>query len=101
VHAIEQPEGGWVNSWVIYATIFALESLSLGETYETSDSARRACDFLVGKRMENGRYATFWETYETEIFGTDMRGLRMDHTQVVQTSWAVMAAKYPQPKPIA
>ncbi|KAH9975899.1 hypothetical protein BGW80DRAFT_1250754 [Lactifluus volemus] len=79
VHAIEQPEGGWVDSWVIYATIFALESLSPGETYETSDSARRACDFLVGKRRENGT--------------RDMRGLRMDHTQVIQTSWAVMAAK--------
>jgi lanosterol synthase len=58
LHAIQQPEGGWVGSWGIcftYATMFALESLSLvGETYETSQSARRACDFLVSKQRADG-----------------------------------------------
>ena len=58
LHIIQQPEGGWVGSWGIcftYATMFALESLSLvGETYETSDSARRACDFLVSKQRADG-----------------------------------------------
>jgi squalene cyclase len=58
LHDIQQPEGGWVGSWGIcftYATMFALESLSLvGETYETSESARRACDFLVGKQRADG-----------------------------------------------
>jgi lanosterol synthase len=35
--------------------MFALESLSLvGETYETSESARRACDFLVSKQRKDG-----------------------------------------------
>jgi lanosterol synthase len=47
-----------VGSWGIcftYATMFALESLSLvGETYETSESARRACDFLVSKQRADG-----------------------------------------------
>jgi len=47
-----------VGSWGIcftYATMFALESLSLvGETYETSQSAGRACDFLVSKQRADG-----------------------------------------------
>jgi lanosterol synthase len=35
--------------------MFALESLSLvGKTYETSESARRACDFLVSKQRADG-----------------------------------------------
>ena len=55
---IQQPEGGWVGSWGIcftYATMFALEGLGLaGETYETSESARRACDYLVSKQRADG-----------------------------------------------
>jgi len=35
--------------------MFALESLSLvGETYDTSDRVRRACDFLVAKQRADG-----------------------------------------------
>ncbi|SRR6266478_8180736 len=59
LHHIQQPEGGWVGSWGVcfsYATMFALESLGFaGETYETSESVRRACDFLVSKqRADSG-----------------------------------------------
>lgn len=44
-----------------YATMFALEALSLnGETYATSKSARRACDFLMQRQMEDGGWG---ETY--------------------------------------
>ena len=58
LHAAQKPEGGWYGSWGIcftYATQFALESLSLvGETYQTSTSARRACEFLIGKQRADG-----------------------------------------------
>ena len=47
-----------MGSWGIcftYATMFALQSLCLaGETYETSDTVRRACDFLVNKQRGDG-----------------------------------------------
>jgi lanosterol synthase len=69
MHAIQQPEGGWVGSWGIcftYATMFALESLSLvGETYETSDSARRACDFLVSKQRADGGWGESYQARTT------------------------------------
>jgi len=58
LHNIQQPEGGWPGYWGIcftYATMFALQSLSLaGETYETSDSVRRACDYLASKQRADG-----------------------------------------------
>jgi hypothetical protein len=58
LHSIQQPEGGWPGYWGIcftYATMFALQSLCLaGETYETSDSVRRACDYLVSKQRADG-----------------------------------------------
>jgi lanosterol synthase len=44
-----------------YATMFALESLSLvGESFDTSERVRRACQFLSSKQMEDGGWG---ETY--------------------------------------
>jgi len=58
LHNVQRPNGGWVGCWGIcftYATMFALESLSLtGETYRNSASAKRACEFLVSKQMSDG-----------------------------------------------
>ncbi|KAH9004689.1 terpene synthase [Lactarius hatsudake] len=86
LHAIQQPEGGWVGSWGIcftYATMFALESLSLvGETYETSESARRACDFLVSKQRADGGWGESYKTCEACVW------IEHENTQVVQTAWA-------------
>ena len=95
LHAIQRPEGGWVGSWGIcftYATMFALESLSLvGETYETSKYARRACDFLVSKQRADGGwgesykvrptlhvtlleiYLKFWDRHARPACGLSMR----------------------------
>lgn len=119
LRAIQQPEGGWVGSWGIcftYATMFALESLSLvGETYETSQSARQACDFLVSKQRADGGWGESYKvcrlplTYpdEAQFWGKTCEAcvwIEHDNTQVVQTSWAAMAlmyAKYPHTEPIA
>jgi len=58
LHNSQYSHGGWFGSWGIcftYATMFALESLSLvGETYTTSPAARKACEFLVSKQREDG-----------------------------------------------
>ncbi|KAI9511568.1 terpene synthase [Russula earlei] len=101
LHALQQPEGGWVGSWGIcftYATMFALESLSLvGENYETSQSARRACDFLVSKQRADGGWGESYKTCEACVW------VEHEETQVVQTSWAAMAlmyAEYPYTEPI-
>ncbi|KAG9226875.1 hypothetical protein CCMSSC00406_0003452 [Pleurotus cornucopiae] len=102
LHKAQRPEGGWFGSWGIcftYATMFALESLSLvGETYATSESARKACEFLLDKQMDDGGWGETYKSCETEIYHCHER------SQVVQTSWAAMAlmfAQYPRREPIA
>ena len=72
LHKAQNAEGVWYGSWGIcftYATQFALESLSLvGETYATSASAKRACDFLVSKQRADGGWG---ESYKVRSrFGT-------------------------------
>jgi lanosterol synthase len=58
LHNAQKPEGGWFGSWGIcftYATMFALESLSLvNETYSNSRHAKRACEFLLSKQKADG-----------------------------------------------
>jgi len=90
-----------VGNWGIcftYAAMFATESLALvGETYATSPYARKACEFLISKQRADGGWGESYQSCE--------RSQWVEHkdTQVVQTSWAVMAlmyAKYPKKEPI-
>nr|GAT42521.1 terpene synthase [Mycena chlorophos] len=96
LHREQRPEGLWYGSWGIcftYATMFALESLSLaGETYDNSPSVKRACDCLVSKQMADGGWG---ETYRSCI---EQEYIHHESSQVVQTSWATLAlihARYP------
>jgi lanosterol synthase len=72
LHDCQHREGGWVGSWGIcftYATQFALESLALaGETYATSDSSRRACEFLLSKQRADGGWG---ESYKVRLRDLD------------------------------
>jgi len=102
LHSAQKPEGGWVGSWGIcftYATQFALESLSLvGETYENSEHAQRACKFLIGKQREDGGWGESYKSCEKSAW------IEHADTQVVQTCWAAMAlmyARYPDPTPVS
>ncbi|KAF8597566.1 terpene synthase [Ceratobasidium sp. AG-I] len=101
LHDAQRPEGGWFGSWGIcftYATMFALESLSLvNETYGTSSRAKRACQFLLSKQKEDGGWG--------ESYLSCVKGVYLQHemSQVVQTSWAALAlmyAEYPHREPI-
>lgn len=68
LHRAQKPEGGWFGSWGIcytYATQFALESLALvGETYSTSEYAKRACEFLISKQRADGGWG---ESYKVSL----------------------------------
>ena len=74
VHTAQRPEGVWFGSWGIcftYATMFALESLSLvGETYANSAAVRRACDYLVTKQRKDGGWG---ESYKVSRFLSTFR----------------------------
>jgi lanosterol synthase len=97
----QRPDGSWYGSWGIcftYATMFALESLaSLGQTYENSEAAKKACHFLLEKQMEDGGWGESYKSCETGVW------CNHDESQVVQTAWAVIAlmnAEFPDKGPI-
>ncbi|KAK8858537.1 hypothetical protein IAR55_002764 [Kwoniella newhampshirensis] len=94
IHDVQKPDGSWYGSWGIcftYATMFALESLSIaGETWAKSERVKLACDFLVQRQMSDGGWG---ETYMSCVTG---EYAQHENSQVVQTSWAVLALIYAQ-----
>ncbi|PWN48974.1 putative lanosterol synthase [Violaceomyces palustris] len=92
----QRPDGSWFGSWAIcftYATMFALESLSLsGRHYDNCENVRRGCDFLISKQMEDGGWGETYKSCETGIY------TQAETSQVVQTAWVIISlchAKYP------
>ena len=85
----QRPDGSWYGSWGVcftYAAMFALESLALvGETYETSERVRRACHFLLDKRMEDGCWGESYLSSSRHVY------THTEKSQVVHTSWACLA----------
>ncbi|KAI8711754.1 Terpene cyclase/mutase family member [Fusarium sp. LHS14.1] len=99
----QRPDGSWYGSWGVcftYATMFALESLaSAGEYYNTSYSAKRACDFLISKQRKDGGWSESFMGCETMEYCEDPSG-----SLVVQTAWALIGlveAKHPDTEPLA
>jgi len=97
----QRPDGSWYGSWGIcftYAGMFALESLrSVGETYENSESVRRACKFFVDRQFEDGGWGESYKACETGEW------IPHEQSQVVQTAWVclgLMEADYPHRAPV-
>ncbi|KAI9765508.1 MAG: Lanosterol synthase (Oxidosqualene--lanosterol cyclase) [Geoglossum simile] len=102
IRRAQRVDGSWYGSWGIcftYAGMFALESLaSVGEVYTNSERVRRACQFFLNKRMDDGGWGESYTACETGIW-TDNE----DGSQVVNTAWACIAllvAGYPDKEPI-
>ncbi|KAH8646798.1 terpenoid cyclases/protein prenyltransferase alpha-alpha toroid [Xylariales sp. PMI_506] len=98
----QRPDGSWYGNWGIcftYATMFALESLGcVGELYNTSDSSKRGCDFLISKQREDGGWSENFKSCETMEYHEDPQG-----SLVNQTAWALIGlieAGYPDPEPL-
>lgn len=96
----QRADGSWYGSWAIcftYAAMFALESLQhAGLTFANSEPVRRACAFLLDKQRADGGWGESYKSCETHAY------VQTD-SQVVQTSWAVIAllhAQYPDAAPI-
>ncbi|MCJ1405165.1 hypothetical protein MMC11_008391 [Xylographa trunciseda] len=99
--ANQRSDGSWYGSWAIcftYATFFALESLeTVGQTYQTSIPARRACDWLVSKQNRDGGWGEHSSSCEVQQY------VQHEKSQVVNTAWAalaLMSARYPHSKNI-
>lgn len=101
IRKAQRQDGSWYGSWGIcftYAGMFALESLaSVGETYANSSRVRKACDFFLGKQMEDGGWGESYRACETGVYTHHAK------SQIVQTCWALLAmmeAEYPHKEPL-
>lgn len=97
----QRVDGSWCGNWGIcftYCAMFALESLSsIGETYADSENARKGCQFLIDRQMEDGGWG---ESYRSSH---ERRWVDNETSQVVHTAWtciALMYAEYPDKEPI-
>ncbi|KAI5951266.1 ERG7 [Candida jiufengensis] len=101
IEAQDTLDGSWYGCWGIcytYASMFALEALnSVGQTYENSESARRGCDFLISKQLDDGGWSESMRSCETHSYVNSEKSL------VVQTAWSLIGlilADYPDIGPI-
>ena len=101
IRKAQRPDGSWYGSWGVcftYGAMFALESLaSVGETYATSERARRGCRFLIDRQMEDGGWGESYESSERKEW------VNHEISQVVGTAWAciaLMEAEYPDKEPL-
>ncbi|KAL1851101.1 Lanosterol synthase (Oxidosqualene--lanosterol cyclase) [Diaporthe australafricana] len=101
IKASQRPDGSWYGAWGIcftYATLFAIQSLEAhGDQCTNSPQVQKACEFLISKQMDDGG----WGEHYTSC--VERKYIHHDKSQVVNTSWAVMAlmhAGYRDPRPI-
>ena len=101
IGAQDKHDGSWYGCWGIcytYASMFALEALdSVGMHYSNSASAKRGCDFLISKQLEDGGWSESMKSCETHSY------VNAEKSLVVQTAWALIGlilAKYPHREPI-
>nr|AAS01523.1 putative beta-amyrin synthase [Centella asiatica] len=97
VHFLEGKQledGSWYGYWGIcflYGTFFALAGLaSVGQTYENSETVRKAVKFFLSTQNEEGGWGESLESCPSEIF-TPLEGNR---TNLVQTSWAMLGLMF-------
>ncbi|KAI8978140.1 terpenoid cyclases/protein prenyltransferase alpha-alpha toroid [Pilobolus umbonatus] len=101
IKRVQNEDGSWYGAWAIcytYAAMFALQSLaSVGEYYDTSESSKRGCDFLIAHQEKDGGWGESYKSCELHVYSHN------EKSQVVNTAFAVMAlmeAKYPHKEPI-
>ncbi|KAM7505958.1 hypothetical protein LguiB_004862 [Lonicera macranthoides] len=91
IEKTQAPDGSWYGYWAVcytYATWFALKGLvSVGLTYSTSQTIRKATEFLLSTQLDCGGWG---ESY-LSCYHVKYTPLKGEQSNLVQTSWALMA----------
>ncbi|KAL5541151.1 hypothetical protein UlMin_044368 [Ulmus minor] len=84
-------DGSWYGCWGIcytYATWFAVEGLvACGKSYKNSSALRKACEFLLSKKLPNGGWGESYLSCQNKVY-TNLEGNRAN---LVQTAWALLS----------
>ena len=86
--ASQRPDGSWEGSWGIcftYGTWFGIKGLLAAGVHPGHASIRKACKFLLEKQARDGGWGESWLSCK------ERRYVPTDESQVVMTSWAMMA----------
>ncbi|KAI6661253.1 Lanosterol synthase [Oopsacas minuta] len=84
----QRPDGSWVGSWGVcftYGTWFGLEALAAMGHFSSDSAVRKGCEFLLERQRPDGGWGEDFESC------TKGRYIQHDRSQVVNTSWALMA----------
>lgn len=85
----QKEDGSWIGSWGIcftYGTWFGVEALVSGKRYlDSKENLKKACEFLKSKQQEDGGWG---ESFQSCIRS---KYVSNDNSQVVNTSWALLA----------
>ncbi|XP_024197667.1 cycloartenol synthase 2 isoform X2 [Rosa chinensis] len=91
IESIQLPDGSWYGSWGVcytYGTWFGIKGLmASGKTYQTSNSIRRACHFLLSKQLDSGGWGESFLSCQNKVY-TNLEG---NKPHVVNTGWAMLA----------
>ncbi|PIA37711.1 hypothetical protein AQUCO_03000334v1 [Aquilegia coerulea] len=91
IKKLQAPDGSWYGTWAIcftYAIWFGIKGLvAAGETFRSSSSIRKACEFLLSKELAPGGWGESHLSCRFKVF-TNLQGNR---PHVVNTGWAMSA----------
>ncbi|PHU07863.1 Beta-amyrin synthase [Capsicum chinense] len=90
VEDVQKPDGSWYGCWGVcftYASWFALEGLAAaGKSYNNCAAVRKGVEFLLRKQRSDGGWGESYRSCPDKVY----RELETDHSNLVQTTWALM-----------
>ncbi|KAI4368845.1 hypothetical protein MLD38_017357 [Melastoma candidum] len=91
IEKIQADDGSWYGSWAIcftYGSWFGIKGLiSAGRTYSNSSVVRKACDFLLSKKLSSGGWGESYLSCQLKVY----TNLKNNRPHIVNTSWAMLA----------
>ena len=94
----QRTDGSWPGFWGInysYGTLFGVSGLLAAGTPNTHPAIRNACEWLLSHRLPDGGWGEHFQGC------ADGRYVPHEHSQVIQTAWAMMTllrANYLNPR---
>ncbi|XLR27209.1 hypothetical protein S83_055109, partial [Arachis hypogaea] len=91
IESIQASDGSWYGSWGVcftYAAWFGINGLiAAGKSYSDCPAIRKACEFLLSKKLSNGGWGESYLSYQNKVYSN----LENNRAHLVNTSWALLA----------